>query len=103
MGETTFGTGTVLDIFDLGDGSQIRLATAGWLTPDGELIFGKGITPDEVVPLASDNIPVDPEMLEVTTPDLAPALNAALKDPQLLKALELLGVSLPNREGPPPL
>jgi carboxyl-terminal processing protease len=47
VGETTFGTGTVLDVFDLGDGSQIRLATSRWLTPDGELIFDRGITPDE--------------------------------------------------------
>ena len=101
VGETTFGTGTVLDVLDLGDGSQIRLATSRWLTPQGELIFGKGIVPDQIVPLASDDVPVDPEMLP-PGPDLAPALNAAAKDPQLLKALELLGVALPTREGPPP-
>jgi carboxyl-terminal processing protease len=86
VGETTFGTGTVLEIFDLGDGSQIRLATSRWLTPDGELIFGKGITPDEVVPLGVDDVPVDPEMLEGLTPDQV----VGLKDPQLHKALEIL-------------
>lgn len=85
VGETTFGTGTVLDVFDLGDGSQIRLATSRWLTPDGELIFGKGITPDELVPLADGDIPVDPEMLQGLTPEQV----AGLKDPQLRKALEL--------------
>jgi carboxyl-terminal processing protease len=100
VGETTFGTGTVLDVFDLGDGSQLRLATSRWLTPDGELIFGKGITPDVVVPLATGDIPVDPEMLAI--PDQAAAVNAALRDPQLLKALELLDVELPTREGPAP-
>jgi carboxyl-terminal processing protease len=101
VGETTFGTGTVLEVVDLGDGSQIRLATSRWLTPDGELIFGKGITPDEVVTLDGVyDTPVDPEALAV--PDQAAALNAALDDPQLLKALELLGVSLPTREGPAP-
>jgi carboxyl-terminal processing protease len=101
VGETTFGTGTVLEVFDLGDGSQIRLATSRWLTPDGELIFGKGITPDEVVPLGVDDIPVDPELLE-QGPDLAAALNAARNDPQLVRALDLLDVTLPSREGPPP-
>lgn len=86
VGETTFGTGTVLEIFDLGDGSQIRLATSRWLTPDAELIFGKGITPDEVVPLAPADVPVNPEVLEGLTPEQVAALN----DPQLHKALELL-------------
>jgi carboxyl-terminal processing protease len=93
VGETTFGTGTVLDLFALGDGSQLRLATSRWLTPDGKLIFGKGITPDEVVPLAVDDMPVDPEMLSVS--DQVAALTAARGDPQLLKALELLEVTLP--------
>jgi carboxyl-terminal processing protease len=100
VGETTFGTGTVLEVFNLGDGSQIRLATSRWLTPDGALIFGKGITPDHVVPLATDSVLVDPDAL--SGPDQAAALNAARNDPQLLKALELLDVSLPIREGPAP-
>ncbi|HUP83140.1 MAG TPA: S41 family peptidase [Candidatus Limnocylindria bacterium] len=86
VGETTFGTGTVLDVFDLGDGSQLRLATSRWLTPDAVLIFGKGITPDEVVPLADTDVLTDPSAIESLTPDQV----AALKDPQLLKALELL-------------
>ncbi|MEA2676697.1 MAG: carboxyl-terminal processing protease [Chloroflexota bacterium] len=93
VGETTFGTGTVLDVYDLGDGSQIRLATSRWLTPDGVLIFEKGITPDEAVPLAEDDVVTDPSSLEDLTPDQV----AALKDPQLLKALELLGANLPSR------
>lgn len=95
VGETTFGTGTVLDVFDLGDGSQIRLATSRWLTPDGEQIFGKGITPDEVVPLAADDIPVDPEMLEGLPPDQL----STLKDAQFFKALSLLGFALPISNG----
>jgi carboxyl-terminal processing protease len=90
VGETTFGTGTVLDVFDLGDGSELRLATSRWLTPDGALIFGKGITPDEVVPLGDGDAPVDPDSLENLTPDQV----AALHDPQLLKALDLLNADL---------
>ena len=92
VGETTFGTGTVLQEFDLPDGSAIRLATERWLTPDGALIFGKGIKPDIVVAMTATDLAVDPTELA----DVAPDQVAALKDPQLLKALDLLGVPLPS-------
>ncbi len=92
VGVTTFGTGTVLNSFDLTDGSAIRLAVERWRTPDGVLIFGKGITPDEQVALGPDDVPVEPDSLEGLTPDQV----AALKDPQLRKALELLGAPLPS-------
>lgn len=90
VGETTFGTGTVLQQFDLPDGSAIRLATERWLTPDGALIFGKGIKPDIVVAMAAADLPVDPTELAGVPADQI----GALKDPQLLKALDLLGVPL---------
>lgn len=86
VGTTTYGTGTVLNAFDLPDGSSIRLAVERWLTPDGELIFGKGITPEVVVPLGPADAPVEPDALH----GLSPEQVAALADPQLLKALELL-------------
>ena len=86
VGATTFGTGTVLQQYKLDDGSWIRLATERWLTPDGVLIFGKGITPDVPVALGPTDVPVEPDELN----GLTPAQVAALKDPQLLKALELL-------------
>ena len=91
----------MLEVFDLGDGSQIRLATSRWLTPDGEQIFGKGITPDEVVPLGVDDIPVDPDAFSGGA-DPAAALDAARKDPQLVKALELLDVAVAASNGPVP-
>ncbi|MDL2334900.1 MAG: S41 family peptidase [Chloroflexota bacterium] len=92
VGETTFGTGTVLQVFGLPDGSAIRLATERWLTPDGALIFGKGIKPDIVVAMTATDLAVDPTELAEVAPDQV----AALKDPQLLKALDLLGVPLPR-------
>ncbi|MEP7378798.1 MAG: S41 family peptidase [Chloroflexota bacterium] len=92
VGQTTFGTGTVLQEFDLPDGSAIRLATERWLTPDGALIFGKGITPDIAVAMATDDLAVDPTELAGVAPDQV----AGLKDPQLLRALDLLGVPLPS-------
>ncbi len=38
IGETTFGTGTVLEPFQLADGSVLYLGTHEWLTPNGHFI-----------------------------------------------------------------
>src|SRR5581483_8874525 len=51
VGETTFGTGTVLNTFSLSDGSAMLLATSEWLTPKGRVIWHQGIQPDEKVSL----------------------------------------------------
>ncbi len=61
IGETTFGTGTVLSEFVLRDGSSILLGVAEWLTPDGDFIRDTGITPDTRVPLAEGTEPLTPE------------------------------------------
>ena len=53
LGETTFGTGTVLESFNLADGSQLYVGFQRWLTPDGSTIWKKGITPDVAVSLPS--------------------------------------------------
>lgn len=60
IGETTFGTGTVLSNFGLGDGSSLLLGTELWLTPDGKLIKDQGIRPDVVVGLKDDQVPFTP-------------------------------------------
>ena len=60
IGETTFGTGTVLSEFVLRDGSSILLGVAEWLTPDGDFIRETGITPDVRVPLAEGTEPLTP-------------------------------------------
>jgi carboxyl-terminal processing protease len=86
VGETTFGTGTVLLPFPLDDGSSIRLAVERWLTPDEQLIFGRGITPDFEVALPADGAPVEPNELR----DLDPSAVPGLGDSQLLRALEIL-------------
>lgn len=86
VGETTFGTGTVLLTFDLPDGSAVRLAVERWLTPDGELIFGQGVEPTIPLPLPLDEIPLDPSEVR----DLDPADIPNLPDSQLRRAIELL-------------
>ena len=60
IGETTFGTGTVLVTFPLSDGSAVVLAIQEWLTPSGKTIWHKGLTPDTVVSLATDVTPLFP-------------------------------------------
>ena len=61
VGETTFGTGTVLSEFVLRDGSSILLGVAEWLTPDGDFIRNSGITPDVKVSLSEGTEPLTPD------------------------------------------
>jgi carboxyl-terminal processing protease len=86
VGETTFGTGTVLNEFRLSDGSAILLATEQWLTPDGRVIWREGIVPDEVVDLTGPVQLVVPE----TADDLTAEELTAAGDAQVLRAIELL-------------
>jgi len=86
IGEQTFGTGTVLNTIELSDGSAVRVGIERWLTPDGELIFDRGITPDEIVELPLDGALLEPADLR----DLSPEEFTASTDLQLLRAVELL-------------
>ena len=49
IGTTTFGKGSVNNLWPLDDGSGINFTVARWFTPNGILIEGEGITPDVVV------------------------------------------------------
>ena len=49
VGTTTFGKGSVNNLWPLKDGSGVYFTIARWFTPKGSLIEGKGITPDVVV------------------------------------------------------
>lgn len=86
VGETTFGTGTVLEPFTLDDGSGLMLGTSQWLTANGRLIRKQGIEPDVTVeaPMGTDLL--SPGQVEDMT--LEELLES--EDAQLLKALELL-------------
>ncbi len=46
VGNRTFGKGCVQEMFDLGDGSQVKVTVARWLTPNGSSISDGGLTPD---------------------------------------------------------
>jgi carboxyl-terminal processing protease len=88
VGETTYGTGTVLRQYKLSDGGVVWLAHYLWLTPNGREIWHKGISPDEGlrVPLPAGAVLLTPDP---DTP-LSAAELAASGDTQVRTALEVL-------------
>ncbi len=71
VGKKTFGKGSIQELFELTDGSAIKLTTARWFTPNGVSIDKNGISPDVEVDLTQDDFDND-------------------RDPQLDKAVEIL-------------
>ena len=59
VGTQTYGKGVVQQIFDLGDGTSVKLTIAEYYTPNGRNIDGEGITPDVEVEYEADES--DPE------------------------------------------
>lgn len=90
MGTTTYGTGTVLQEFDLSDGSAILLGVDEWLTPKGQFIRGHGITPNTGYTVKMDANAV------ILTPDIEDQNNMTLEqimkssDVQLIAAINYL-------------
>ena len=87
VGETTFGTGTVLQEFRLSDGSALLLAVEEWLTPKGRSFWHQGLKPEFPVTLPTDAIMLFPQAERAMT---AAELQAS-DDRQLLTALRLVG------------
>ncbi|HTI15904.1 MAG TPA: S41 family peptidase [Dictyobacter sp.] len=95
IGETTFGTGTVLEPFQLADGSQLLLGTQEWLTPDGQFIrrddathYRGGITPNQTVAMSAKNEEILPTQISEDHMTLQQLING--NDPQLSAALKFL-------------
>jgi carboxyl-terminal processing protease len=88
IGTTTFGTGTVLQEFDLSDGSAILLGTSEWLTPDGQFIRDKGITPNIVVNLNPNAIELTPDIENQQNMNEQQILSSG--DAQLVAAIKYL-------------
>jgi carboxyl-terminal processing protease len=86
VGETTFGTGTVLGRFDLSDGSSMRIGVERWLTREGRPIWHEGLEPDVAVTLPDDAEPTLPEALD----EMSAAEFRAEADPQVRRAVGLL-------------
>lgn len=57
IGETTFGKGSVQNIYSLIDGSSLHITTALWFTPELQQFSGQGLTPDiEVIRNEEDRV-----------------------------------------------
>ncbi len=72
VGTKTFGKGSVQELINITPDTALKLTVARWLGPDGQQIPHQGISPDVQV--------------DITDADIAAGL-----DPQLAKAVELLG------------
>ncbi|MBN2197840.1 S41 family peptidase [Candidatus Wolfebacteria bacterium] len=77
IGTKTFGKGTVQELTPLKDGSVVKITTAHWRLPKGELIDKEGLTPDYEINLTDEDIKEG-------------------KDPQLEKAIEVLKEKMGN-------
>lgn len=73
IGEKTFGKGSVQTLENFKDGSSLKITVAKWLTPSGISIADEGLTPDIEIELTEEDYDAD-------------------RDPQLDKALEILGL-----------
>jgi carboxyl-terminal processing protease len=83
VGEKSFGKGTVQQLFDLSDGSSLKITVAHWVLPSGRILDHDGLVPDYVVPISDADI-------------------KSGNDPQLTKALgvvqsEIDGTALPPK------
>ncbi len=89
IGEHTFGTGTVLNEFDLPDGSALLLGVQEFLTPSGKFIRNGGITPDMQVSMPNASTPANTPLIEQATNQTeAQALQS--KDTQFIAAYHYL-------------
>jgi carboxyl-terminal processing protease len=92
VGEPTYGTDTILQNYDLRDGSAIRLGVERWLTPDGHDVFDTGVTPAVTLALPAGGTALEPPALK----DLGRKGFRTSTDTQLRRAVRLLTA---RREG----
>jgi carboxyl-terminal processing protease len=54
VGEKTFGKGSVQQVVNFPDGSEMKVTVARWYTPNGKNIDKHGIVPDTVIQTSDD-------------------------------------------------
>jgi carboxyl-terminal processing protease len=66
FGQRSFGKGSVQTLFDLSDGSGIKLTVARYLSPNEQPIEGNGVTPDHAIasPDARDTLKASYDWLQ---------------------------------------
>ena len=89
VGQTTFGTGTILYPQALDDGSYVVIGFGLWETPDGQVVWREGFDPDQEVLLGYGQLPFVPG----DDPSISGNELAAADDAQVDAALDdLTGV-----------
>ncbi len=86
IGQTTFGTGTILYSQQLDDESLLVIGHGLWETVDGNIVWRKGFEPDEEVLLSYGALPLIPE----DDPEISEQELVAADDAQVLAAVESL-------------
>lgn len=62
VGVTTFGKGVMQNVFDLKDGTSVKITTDQWFTPNGRNVQGEGIKPDIEVEYDRSNAETDNQL-----------------------------------------
>ncbi len=88
VGQTSFGKGSVQEVFPLRGDAGLRLTVATYYTPDGDNIHEKGIKPDvEAERLSEEQAE---EILEKEYSDVTRLERLMERDPQLKKAYQVI-------------
>jgi carboxyl-terminal processing protease len=90
MGERTAGSGEVRVHYPIAGGSLLSLVVARLIRPNGQSISGRGITPDVLLDLASDQ-PASPSLHDIACPGLA-SVKSVAGDPAVVRAVGLLSL-----------
>ncbi len=92
LGTNTFGKASVQTVLPLSDGSALRLTTAKYYTPKGELIEDKGITPDIYVEekKIKEEISKEEEVFKKLQKEKKKEDTFYKKDYQIIRALDLI-------------
>ena len=91
VGTTTYGKGSVNHLKELTDRSALYVTIGRWLTPNGRLIEGNGLTPDFLIAITEDDIKAMRDVAAAMAPNsTSPSVALLDADPQMKKARELL-------------
>lgn len=83
VGAKSFGKGTVQQLFNLSDGSSLKITVAHWVLPSGRILDHDGLQPDYPVAITDQDI-------------------KSGNDPQLAKALQIVQDEIDGTPLPPP-
>jgi carboxyl-terminal processing protease len=92
LGDKTFGSGSIQNVIEMGDGSALILSIAKYYSPNGKTIQDNAITPNITVADAADDIggPDDDTEIDTTTVPETKKDKQPKQDEQLRRAIEVL-------------